>query len=375
MPAHKNQHFVPRCALKPFTLDGGGKAINVFNISANRAIANAPVKGQCARDYLYAKEDLAGENLLITLEGHYAHIAASLSADSALSPTDVALLKMLMIVQMRRTELAIQQMREFTSGAADIIFARAPEQKPKDTRPDRQVMWQSMRTAAELMDYVLDLKLVIFRNKTAVDFVTSDNPALLTNRFHFQKLKENKFGISNSGAILSMPLSPRLSAFGYDTGIYVLPNASGTQFIDLTNESDCTAINQLQYLSASKNIYFRQWAEASRIESEVEAVSQKRSKAGPMFIQYIPDDNARRPVLRRRDPKTGNMKKYRLATPEDEKTARSSLIFASFVFAEPSLWPSKLRFRDKPKYFYNGSAVGHVRRSEWLIGRRRRSKT
>ena len=44
MPAHKNQHFVPRCALKPFSLDGNGKAINLFNIKSKLAIENAPVK-------------------------------------------------------------------------------------------------------------------------------------------------------------------------------------------------------------------------------------------------------------------------------------------------------------------------------------------
>ena len=71
MPAHKNQHFVPRCALKPFSLGGTGDAINVFNIASKRAIRNAPVKGQCARAYLYGK-DLKAEQLLMTLEGNYA---------------------------------------------------------------------------------------------------------------------------------------------------------------------------------------------------------------------------------------------------------------------------------------------------------------
>ena len=51
----KNQHFVPRCLLKPFTQDGEGKAINVYNIRHDKLIQNAPVKGQCARDYLYGE--------------------------------------------------------------------------------------------------------------------------------------------------------------------------------------------------------------------------------------------------------------------------------------------------------------------------------
>jgi hypothetical protein len=42
MPAQKNQHFVPKCLLKPFTLNGDGKAINVFNLARQQAIQNAP---------------------------------------------------------------------------------------------------------------------------------------------------------------------------------------------------------------------------------------------------------------------------------------------------------------------------------------------
>jgi hypothetical protein len=66
MPAQKNQHFVPRAALKPFTLSSEGAAINVFNIKRDRAVQDAPVKGQCARDYFYGK-DLKLENKLVQL--------------------------------------------------------------------------------------------------------------------------------------------------------------------------------------------------------------------------------------------------------------------------------------------------------------------
>jgi hypothetical protein len=65
-------------------LDNAGAAINVFNISAKRAIPNAPVKGQCARDYLYGKENLEAERLLMQLEGHYARVCATLNAGGKL---------------------------------------------------------------------------------------------------------------------------------------------------------------------------------------------------------------------------------------------------------------------------------------------------
>src|SRR5580693_8387975 len=123
MPGHKRQHFVPRCALKPFSLDQHGRAINVFNIKAERSIRSAPVKGQCARDYLYAKEDLSAERLLSQMEGHYARITGLLSNGKVLSGEDVERLKFLILIQMRRTEWAIQQIREAAKSMSDAMFA------------------------------------------------------------------------------------------------------------------------------------------------------------------------------------------------------------------------------------------------------------
>ncbi|WP_107355944.1 DUF4238 domain-containing protein [Rhodopseudomonas palustris] len=68
MPDNKNQHYVPRCLLKPFTLNGDGRSINVFNMARERSIANAPVKSQCSRDYFYGRDDLRSEKVLADLE-------------------------------------------------------------------------------------------------------------------------------------------------------------------------------------------------------------------------------------------------------------------------------------------------------------------
>ena len=266
MPAHKNQHFVPRCALKPFSLDGAGLAINLYNIAGKRAVQNAPVKGQCARDYLYGKDSLRTEKLLAGLERHYSRIVTQLSEDGALSDDDKIWLRAFSLVQVRRTELAIQQMRDMGESLADTVYARAPDQRPEDTRTDAHLMRESLSYAARFLDYVKDLKVTIFRNRTTTDFITCDHPAVMTNRFHFQKLHSNHFGVSSSGAMLSLPLSPRLSAIFYDGLVYSLPNASGTPFIEIKKSEDIEAINELQLLSASKNIYFKRWEDAENSE-------------------------------------------------------------------------------------------------------------
>ena len=130
MPAYKKQHFVPRCAFKPFSLNGEGSAINVFNLTRKRAIPNAPVKGQCAKAYLYGA-DLTLEKMLTRLEGHYARIIARLSAGDALSDSDQDWLYLFAIVQLRRTARAIEELREFSEHTANLVFKYHPEQAPK----------------------------------------------------------------------------------------------------------------------------------------------------------------------------------------------------------------------------------------------------
>jgi hypothetical protein len=70
MADHKNQHFVPRVLLRPFTKNAEDKSINLYNIRADRLIPDAPVKGQCARHYWYG-EDGQLEALLGKLEGMF----------------------------------------------------------------------------------------------------------------------------------------------------------------------------------------------------------------------------------------------------------------------------------------------------------------
>ncbi len=153
MPENKNQHFVPRCALRPFTLDGAGLAINLFNISRLLAIQNAPVKSQCARDYLYGKGDRCAENLLTRLEGQYARIVSQLADRHDVSTEDQKWLRLVIAIQQRRTKSAISQMRDLTNSMADEVFARAPEPRPDDVnRTDAQMMHASLALAMEFLN-------------------------------------------------------------------------------------------------------------------------------------------------------------------------------------------------------------------------------
>ena len=80
MPEYKRQHYVPRCHLKPFSLDQEGTAINLYNLNAERSIKNAPLKSQCARNYFYGK-DLEIEKTLRYLEDDYSEVLRKIQND------------------------------------------------------------------------------------------------------------------------------------------------------------------------------------------------------------------------------------------------------------------------------------------------------
>ncbi len=261
---------------------------------------------------------------------------------------------------MQRTEHAIQDIRTLQQRTDDAIFRHHPEQKPVVAWTDAVFMKMSMQIGIGYYEYTEDLKVAVFKNLTSADFVTCDHPAVITNRFHLQRLNDTTFGISNSGVILLMPLSPQLCAVYYDGGVYSVANASGTPFVGLSRESDVRAVNGFQYLNASHNIYFSRWEDRDDVAQEATKVGEERSKAKSMATIFV------------RDYTSHTTERYRKGTPQEEATAQEAIVAASFQHPTPSSWPSQIRFRDRPKMFSNGSAIGYVRKPEWLVSRRER---
>lgn len=357
MADHKNQHFVPRCVLKPFSLERKGLAINLFNLQRTTAIRHAPTKSQCARPYLYGA-DLELEKRLSELEGHYAQIIAKILSRTALSDADRTWLHLFAIVQWRRTARAIDEIRAFGTQLADAVFARHPEQRPVDNRTDHDVMMESIRMALRSVEYIGDLKLAVIRNQSNVRFVISDDPLVMTNRYHLQKLNTANFGLANSGCLLAMPVSPDALLLWYDRGVYTVPNASGSDDIPIKNANEANAFNEGQYLNAQHNIYFSVWDDRTAIEQHAVQTKDRRDSVKPKATVLV------------RDPKAPGQS-YRHGTSEEQAQAREGLVMASRFSPKPTAWPTIVKLRSKPQVYSDGSAAGPMRRAEWLRRRGR----
>lgn len=349
LPAHKNQHYVPRCLLKPFTQTGEGHAINVFNISRKRSILLAPVKSQCSRDYFYGREDLRGEKSLTALEGEFSKVLKKLMSGSPPDTIDKKWLQRFALVQWRRTVAVLEELRRYVASMEEAAFARRPDMKPAGIS-DEDLLAISMRTATNSLHYVEDMKVAIFQNLTDDEFVISDNPSVLTNRLHLQRWNQNNFGLSSSGAMLSMPLAPRLSLMLYDGRAYSA-NRSKTGFIELHRSEDVSALNEFQFFAANQNLYFSESVDPSTLATALEDATEQRSTATPDTTIMVP---------------SGRPGRYRRALPGEEKTSKEMLLATSFRYPSPTRWASGLALREKVKTHSDGSAVGHVRKAEWL---------
>lgn len=348
MPAHKNQHFVPRCHLKPFSLDGEGTAINIYNRTQDRGIRNAPVKGQCSKDYFYGK-DLKLEKLLQEIEGNYAATLAKIASGQSVEASHLSGLRTFAYLQMSRTEGTVKRRRDALE-AMDEVTYRGKEQYRKTT-PDIEhetLVKSSLALFTESIRHLSDLDVVILNNKTGRDFVTSDDPAVLTNRLHMQRRGGEPFGLISVGTQLSMPLTPRLALVCYDSTAYAAVGRNGP-WINLTRVQDVLAFNELQHISCTSNVFFGNW-------DEFGAIRQDHLRASP----HRPSQWTRLWVLAL-EWEDENGEFYHRATEEEIKDTTPKIIQNSPVYPHPSRWLSVLPMRQRTFGFTNGSAAGFVR--------------
>ncbi|MDX1485794.1 MAG: DUF4238 domain-containing protein [Alphaproteobacteria bacterium] len=352
MADNKNQHYVPRCYLKPFSLNREGKAINLYNISNDRLIQNASVRGQCSKDYFYG-EDLAYERNLQKVEGRYSAIVRKVGDASAnLTEDDMSFLRDFSYLQFSRTETAIIRTRLAMMKMEAAAFEGSEHLMPDPDYGDRRLMRQAMRRFEETVHHLDDLKTCLIHNLTQIPFVTSDDPAVLTNRLYAQRVgrRYGGAGITNAGVMMFLPLTPSFAAVTYDGDVYTAAGKKGST-VDATRGSDILGINELQYLKSSENIYFHDWGMAAAVQKEFKSVEARRLKAWHEVSVAVLDQEG------------DGWSRYRVAHSREERVgSQESIIRLSAKFPIPSKWCSNLRFRSKPRFIDTKSGAGLQRR-------------
>ncbi len=353
MADYKNQHFVPRAHFRPFSVGGDGLAINLYLSRRDRAVMSAPVKGQCARDYLYGQDGRL-EKLLGKLEGRYAELVRKLADEKYdLDDTDRWLLRYFILLQSYRTaeqiEHALVQMT-----AMESFFRQAEEAHGNEwikEAPTRgSAMTQLMLAFNDQMQGGMldDLKVAILRNRTDHDFITSDDPAVTTNRWLLQRKQIKTFGSNAAGLLLFLPLGPRTLALLYDPAVYSL-SASRPGLVDVVRETDVLAFNEHQYMRAVSSIYVNDQHDLERIACEFKAAAPYRPELWDRF------------TVAKRDGDSATHTRYSVGEPEEIAKEDAILFHLAREWPQPPRWPAMIRYREGAHGFTKGRLI--VRRA------------
>ncbi len=161
MATNKNQHFVPRCYLRPFTLNEENKAINLFNIYREKPIHLTPVKHQFSRDYFYGDNPKL-ENAIQFVEGSYATAINELLNDGyELNVKHKTILRRFWILQNLRTEAACKRAAEMNNEMGSTFREEAKDFKISI----KESVQMAMLTYIDSMNIADDLKVCLFKKK------------------------------------------------------------------------------------------------------------------------------------------------------------------------------------------------------------------
>jgi hypothetical protein len=358
MPNNKNQHFVPRAHFKPFSIMREGKAINLVNIEAQRAIKNASVSGQCSGDYFYGENPVFEQDFQ-DLEAKYGVIVKALEDGVPMSRSDLITLRRFALIQYMRTEAARKIAEAAERGHLDRAFVGEFAAQRPSMASKHEMMQHTLQTAVRVRKVIDDLKVRIFKNGTNLDFVTSDNPSVVANRWAWQRHRHHEFGLGSSGIFMSLPLNSRMSLCFYDQGTYSCPGDDSI-FRLLRKRRDVEVLNELQILNAEENVYFADWSSRKEVLGQIAAYRQRRPTERMEFSVLVRDGGP--------EDDSGSGKWFREATEEEAEQPVHKLINSRRVIPVPTRWPSCLKIRSNPRVFNDGSSIGDVRDPALLRG-------
>lgn len=351
MTTNKNQHFVPRCHLRPFTHGAEGTAINLFNLERKKLIINAPVKNQCSKDYFYGTDEKL-EKAIQLIESGYSRALRDLSQDSrTLSEANKVIFRTFWLFQHMRTEaaaLSAVQMAESTRNLADL----PPEEFSLGIKEAVQI---ACRTFAGAMHELDDLKFCIIKNKTQFPFITSDNPAVLTNKWQLENHKTRglSFGMGSAGMLALLPLTPKMLLLGYDGDVYNVPNDRG--IVTIRNSHDAIALNRHQFLQCVANVYMHDAAHEGELIKHYSEIESARPK-NRHIVHYAQIDS-----------EFGEYTRYVVVPPEEIDKTKEAIMHSQVIHPHPGTWPSQIKIRPSGSVYTNSTGLGYVRLSKTFV--------
>ena len=247
LPVTKNQHYVPRFYMKPFSniKNAGAKneknLISFFQFDNNILRDNVPTSSICSEDFFY-DNDGSVENMLAQKESKWSETIKKVLDSSKVDEKDYYYIKEFVLYQITRSKA----MRNYTHDMAENILnlskncnrSSVKERVEKELTPDINIGMVN-----ELIPVLDDYEIDILINKTDLNFITSDVPVIITNPFDVYRP-----GLADIGTVVFFPISLDKMILLYDKKFY--------KKIDkiICQSEVVKSINKYQYISADERI-------------------------------------------------------------------------------------------------------------------------
>jgi hypothetical protein len=329
-------------------MPGSEAAISLYNLDRKRSIFDAPLKSQCSGNYFYGQNDTL-ENAIQLVESGYASMLSRLLANNkVLKNAEQTLLHTFWLFQHLRTEAAAKRAVQMSEQTREIVGT----EEVNFRLGIKDAVLMAVRAFAENMSIVEDLKFCLIRNNSKYPFITSDNPAILTNRWHLQDKRTlgHSFGFNSSGTLIMLPLSPKLLFLGYDGDVYNV--AHENHVVNVKSVRDIIAFNQHQFLQCNANVYFKRPGDSEIIHRAYLDIESKRP------------DSRYKMTYAELDGIEGGVERYISVDPKNRNKHKTAIVQAQTVHPQPKIWPSQIKIRSKGYVYSNGTAVGYVREAK-----------
>lgn len=269
----RNQHYVPKCYLRNFT--NGDKFIATFIHSKNKFVKKASLNSVVCEEYLYG-EDLVIEKKFENLEGKWDKAFKTINKNEDVTDDEaietVYQLMTFIAFQHSRTLRVFDGQKKLEKFLYNFICENAASEEVarntlrKYVPKNYNLMEAPFNVSAQSIGAFKDLDLLLIENHSEIDFVTSDNPVVLYNKFLCNRNFQGNYGLSAVGLCIFLPLSPKLCLCLFDPKIYFSTNNNIRCAI---NQETVHELNKMFCRNAYEYIFF------SKKHSEEYAVELK----------------------------------------------------------------------------------------------------
>jgi hypothetical protein len=269
----QNQHFVPKHYFRNFTL--GREHVSLLLTKSGQIVHSASIRGQCSRNHFYGPEQV--EHAFAQLDNKFAKVLHhwidfTWIADVPFVRDFEVQLRQFALMQQVRTSFFANKLKEgdeqrFTEYIKYHLQSKGDAESLEildllnsgtvniRRSGSRDLTAMAIEAALEEWPLIVDLRLLLLRNRTDFPFVFSDAPVLFYNSYLRNVTNRGTLGLQSPGLQIMCPLDSGTYALLFDNSIYEGTFGNVYQ-VDVYERADVSQLNALQLHNSENAVYF-----------------------------------------------------------------------------------------------------------------------